>query len=205
MRSIPVFLVALAFLLTPWLALAGPPAGGTRKGVIETKHKRSATLTITAEPRAGVSIDGGFRGHTPLSLDVSPGSKTVVLESPSGQREVRNIRVDQGESLSIHHDFPVAASQDAPGPSGGGASPAGSKTPYLKALKRQGLGVINVSTPIPGRLIVDGNDTLKTTPVTDHEATAGSHRIKVMFATGGESEVDVDVVAGQRSQVTLRP
>lgn len=183
--------VALAFSGGPAL---GQPAG---KATMKRPKKQPATLTVTCSPPAGVTIDGGYRGRTPLTLKLDPGTRQVVLETAQGQREERTITIQRGDSLTISHRFSQGDADSVQVGAGG------SKTPYLEALKRQNLGVLVVSADPPGRLFLDGNDARRMTPVNDLEATAGTHTLKIQFVTGGDKELTVEVRAGERTQVKI--
>ena len=131
MRSVTGCMAALVALLFAFSALARSP----RKGTIKIPRKAPATLSITSDPPAGVTIDGGYRGRTPLNLKINPGTRRVVLETMDGRREVRTVDARPGAALSISHTFPSPAA--AAGKRGSSAVETDDGTPYLEALERQ--------------------------------------------------------------------
>lgn len=193
MRWLLCSLIGLALAVTGGPSF-GQPGG---KAMMKRPKKQPATLTVTSSPPAGVTIDGGYRGRTPLTLKLDPGTRHVVLETQQGQREERTITIERGGSLTISHRFSQGDADAVRVDSGG------SQTPYLKALERQNLGVLVVSATPPGRLFLDGNDVRRMTPVSDLEATAGTHALKIEFVTGGEKELQVEVRAGERTHVKI--
>ena len=84
MRCALTSLVGLLALGLTLPALAGPPRTGTSKQVT----KRPATLSITSDPTAGVTIGRKYRGRTPLKLKVEYGEDTREEELEALTEEI---------------------------------------------------------------------------------------------------------------------
>ena len=66
-------------------------------------------LNVTTRPAgAAVSVDGRYRGKTPLDIDLAPGSKVEVIVTKPGYTSVsRTISVESRRSRSLHLDLEV--------------------------------------------------------------------------------------------------
>jgi serine/threonine protein kinase len=68
-----------------------PPSGGT--------------LQITSAPESSVSVDDKLLGVTPLSLDVSAGSHSLMLTSPDGLRWRGRVEIEPGRTTAINRNL----------------------------------------------------------------------------------------------------
>jgi len=67
---------------------------------------RVGYLTADARPWAAVLLDGHEVERTPLSrFPVPVGSHELVLRGPDGQREVRELHVNEGQVVTVQADF----------------------------------------------------------------------------------------------------
>ncbi len=180
--------VAIVTLLAPGIVQADPPAGLPAKNLKSSRSKRADQPV----------------GSTPLGpLEVTAGDHTIVLTEPrSGASHTARIYVQAGQAAAVRHSFRVSGNQAG---AGSDESDDYQGTAYLKALERQGIGLLNVTADPVGRVFIDDIDLVQTTPLVDHEVPAGQHEITVRFLTGGEGERDVVIRAGASHSLHFRP
>lgn len=184
-------------------APAAPPAAAAPAG----------RLVITSTPpRANVTVDGRWRGRTPLTIErlalgphglrvVAPGfavtkeDVTLTASAPSRTVALRLQRAPGGAQANAGRPGAAGAAGRAPGgaakPVERGGAPAASF-----------LGSIYVdSRPRGARILIDGRAS-GTTPARIPEVSIGSHVVRLELADHRAWTVSTRVAAGEETRVT---
>jgi hypothetical protein len=169
-RGVPAWLTLVGMLATGG---AGYLAAALVRPMTPATSPSPATATLLVEtvpPGARVSIDGTPRGEAPLRIDLSPGTRRVAVESPTGRREAE-VQLRAGATVERFYDFTaVAASQTT--------------------------GSLEVQTQPPGARVVVAGEPRGTTPVTVQNLAPGLH--DVLISAGGRSVTQrVNIAAGR--------
>ena len=90
-----------------WRRTVTTVAGGAQEFGDIRLLEADSLLTVTTSPaRAAVSIDGRYRGQTPIDVDLAPGTKYVVNVTKSGFASAsRTVHLASRQSQSIHLDL----------------------------------------------------------------------------------------------------
>lgn len=187
---------------TPGPAARRPSAPAPRPAApAETRSAPSAAsrgvVTIrSTPPGAGVTINGVWRGRTPLKLDALPfGAYAVRLVQP-GYTVAR-------EEFTLSASSPSRTMTVTLRPaSGSAATPSRGASPPPGAQEGVGSGSIYVdSRPRGARVFVDGRD-VGETPLRLGDVTAGSHTVRLELADHRTWTSSRYVLAGQETRVT---
>jgi hypothetical protein len=169
----------------PATASARPPAS---RGAAAT----AGTMTVrSSPPRAGVTVNGTWRGRTPLTLDrLRFGAYTVRVVQPgfaTAREEVRLSAADPSKTVSVR-----LRRNSAPAPS---AAAAGSAETAL-------VGSLYVdSRPRGARVMLDGRP-VGTTPTRINDVKIGSHVVRLELADHRLWAISTSVTAGRETPVT---
>ena len=196
---------------TPKTATEPPPVPGdvpdteaavTPKAPAPAPAEESARLTVISTPtRAGVTVNGRWRGRTPLTLDTLRfGSYTVRVVQPgftdSKDEVVLNSR-QPSRTLSVHlQPASTRTSSASPPAARSAASPPkeGSSSGYA--------GTIYVdSRPRGAKVLIDGK-MMGTTPASIPGIPIGSHVIRLELEDHRAWTSSTRVSAGEQSRVT---
>jgi len=179
----------------PDAAAARPPAPAA--------NSQSARLTVISTPkRAAVTVNGRWRGRTPLTLDsLRYGSYTVKVVqpgfTPSNEEVVLNARQPM-RTLSVHLQ-PVSARAPSTRSSG---SPASSGTAGRESDSSSYSGTIYVdSRPRGAKVMIDGK-AMGTTPASIPNIPIGSHVVRLELADHRTWTTSTRVAAGEQARVT---
>ncbi len=166
------------------------------------RHQRSAAkagrVVVSSNPRgAAVTVDGKWRGRTPLTLDDLPfGSHEIRVVQPGYATETERVALSSGtpsRTLSFKLQKTAAAARTAPAPEPQETAKPGSAT---------GMGSIYVdSRPRGARVLLDGQD-IGTTPMRIPDVKVGPRVIKLQLADHRDWTSSTRVVSGQESRVT---
>lgn len=91
----------------PWRATLSVPVGKTHEQPLVTLLPADAVLSITTRPPgAGITIDGKYRGHTPLDAEVPPGREQSVQVFLDGYHPVqRKVTLASGQQSALALDL----------------------------------------------------------------------------------------------------
>jgi len=91
----------------PWRRSLTTVAGSTNELTnIRLDEADGLLIMTTRPPGAAVSIDGRYRGKTPIDVDLAPGASYAVIVTKPGFASVsRTIRVGSRQSQSLHLDL----------------------------------------------------------------------------------------------------
>ena len=158
----------------------------------------TGSLEVRSTPsKAGVTLDGTWRGRTPLTIeDVSLGQHVVRVVEPgyaTAREEVTLSERTPSRELSFTlQRAPTAPPRRSPP----GASKPASPTPQSYT------GAIYVdSRPRGAQVLVDGK-LMGTTPVRIPEIRIGSHVVRLRLADHRDWTTSTRVTSGQESRVT---
>jgi hypothetical protein len=168
-----------------------PPAPSRVEGLAKTGH-----LVVKSTPsRAGVTVNGTWRGRTPLTLDALPlGSYVVRVVQPGFQvarEEVTLSARDASRTIDARLDRNGRAPAPAPAtPASRGTSPAAST------------GLLYVdSRPRGATVLIDGKRAGQT-PLNLSEVPVGEHVVRIEMAGKKTWTATSLVTAGKTSRVT---
>jgi hypothetical protein len=177
---------------------ATPPPVPTDAPAAAAPRRPAATtgrVVVESIPsRAGVMVNGRWRGRTPLAIEQLPfGQYTVRVVQPGYLTAEQDLRLSAGdpiETLSVRL-------QRQPPPARTAASPAPAPAP------RGGFtGTIFVdSRPRGARIFVD-NKPVGTTPLSLPEVPVGTHVVRLELADHRAWSVSTRVTSGQTARVT---
>ncbi|QDA31598.1 PEGA domain-containing protein [Thermococcus indicus] len=138
-----------------------------------TLSKEPGTLKITSEPSgAKVYIGGDYKGTTPLTLNLAPGTYDVKLTMKDYEDYTTTVTLSPGETKS------------------------------LSATLKPAYGYLSVeSDPSGAEVYVDGNY-IGTTPITDYKLSPGEHSIRIKKDGYEEYTKTVSVEAGKSVSVS---
>jgi hypothetical protein len=155
-------------------------------------------LVIESIPsRAGVTVNGAWRGRTPLKVEKLPfGKYAVRIVQPgyaAARQDVALSPSDPAETVSVTLQRQAASPAPRPAPR---PSPAVSETPESFS------GTIFVdSRPRGARVFVDGR-AVGTTPLSLPEVPIGSHVVRLELPEHRSWSSSTRVAAGQTARVT---
>jgi hypothetical protein len=190
---------------------APPPAPAARETLAKTGH-----LVVKSTPsRAGVTVNGKWRGRTPLTLDALPFGQYVVRVVQNGFRVAREDVTlsarDASHTINAHLERTGRPStlrepQGRPEPSRGatglkaGAAPA---TPPSRGASPGGFtGLLYVdSRPRGANVLLDGKN-VGQTPLNLSEVPIGSHVVRIEMAGKKTWTSTARVAAGKKTPVT---
>ncbi len=91
----------------PWRSTIRVVASQALTAPAPTLEPVDGWLTLTSEPAgARVSVDGNYRGVTPLELEMAPGSAHEISASLGGYRSAhRNVDIASGKTTEVHLDL----------------------------------------------------------------------------------------------------
>jgi len=110
----------------PYTKTVNVPPGGTVRMAAKLEKKPAAgTLQVNSEPPgASVYVDGTYRGTTPLTLTLPPGTHTVEVRKEGYQPVKRTIEVAPGEEKRITLTLPAVPQGTRPKTTSESAGPA---------------------------------------------------------------------------------
>ena len=132
-----------------------------------------ATLKITSEPSgAKVYVNGTYKGVTPLTLNLTPGTYTIKL------------------SKEDHEDYTTTVTLSA------------EETKTISATLEPAYGFLSVdSTPSDAEIYVDGSY-VGTTPLEDYKLSPGEHEVKIKKDGYKEYTKTVTITAGEKKTLS---
>jgi hypothetical protein len=165
------------------------PAGG---GPAATRGRIEVRSTPAG---ASVTVNGRWRGRTPLTLDNLPFGPYTV-------RVVRTGFLVAREDFSLSARQPVRTMSAQLRPSAAPPEPRQSSTPPASAAQAAGVGAIYVdSRPRGARVFIDDR-AIGVTPVRLGDVAAGSHRVRLELQDHRTWTSTTPVVAGREARVT---
>jgi hypothetical protein len=178
------------------------PTAGNEAAPATPPAQRTGRIVVRSTPsKAGVTVNGTWRGRTPLTLDeltFGPYVVRVVAEGYEvGREEFRLSATDPSRTISMRLERrPVPrgrAAQPAPAPSRPAAPTAAAKG-YV--------GTVFVdSRPQGAKVYIDGKES-GTTPVRIPEVPIGSHVVRLELPDHSGWTKPIRVTAGQEVRVT---
>jgi len=181
----------------------GADTAAVRKPSASASANKSARLTIISTPtRAVVTINGRWRGRTPLTLDTLPfGSYTVRVVQPGFTPSNEDVVLSARQSmrtLSVHLQ-PLSVR----GPSAPAARPAEHPANSARESASSGYaGTIFVdSRPRGAKVIIDGKP-MGTTPASIPGIPIGSHVVRLELEDHRVWTTSTSVSAGEQARVT---
>ena len=192
-------------------AIAPPAASATRAPsaappAAAPPAATRATLTVHSTPKnAPVTIDGKWRGRTPLTLDDLPfGTYTVRIVQPGykvAKEVVTLTKAQPSRTVTLELERPVVAAAPpkpaatAPKPAGAGAT-RGAAT----SVERYSGSVFVASNPPGAHVFVDGR-AFGTAPARIPEIPIGSHVVRLELPDHRAWTTSIRVAAGQETRV----
>ncbi len=183
------------------------PAGASPMGSNGGAHN-SARLTVLSTPsRAGVTVNGKWRGRTPLTLDTLPlGAYNVRVVQPgfvSSNEDLVLTSRQPMKTVSVRLQ-PVSAKTTAPSTPATSQRPAASAhTPAVHEVTPGSYaGTIYVdSRPRGATVLIDGKP-MGTTPASIPGIPIGSHVVRLELADHHAWTTSTSVAAGEQARVT---
>ncbi len=166
----------------------------------------SARLTVLSTPsRAGVTVNGKWRGRTPITLDALPlGTYTVRVVQPgfaSSNEDVTLTTRQPMRTVSVRLQ-PVSAHTATPAPAAGRSAANGRTAPPREPAQQTYAGSIFVdSRPRGATILIDGKPA-GTTPASIPEIPIGSHVVRLELADHRAWTTSTRVTAGEQVRVT---
>jgi hypothetical protein len=192
-------------------ATAPPPVPGdapaTGKAAPAPRPTR-ATLTVESTPKnAAVTVNGKWRGRTPLTIDdLAFGTHTLRIVQPGyavARQVVTLTKSEPSRTLSFRLQRPGAAAAASPQPPAP-RSPAVStpRNPSATTTRDKFSGSLFVASNPPGaRVFVDGRP-FGTAPARIPEIPIGSHVVRLELPDHRIWSTSTRVAAGQETRVT---
>lgn len=167
----------------------------------------TARLTVLSTPsRAGVTVNGKWRGRTPLTLDALPlGKYTVRVIQPgfvASNEDVTFTARQPMRTVSVRLQ-PVSARSATPATGNAAQSPASGRASAPRTATRQGYtGTIFVdSRPRGATVLIDGKS-MGTTPASIPDVPIGSHVVRLELTDHRAWTTSTRVTAGEQARVT---
>nr|MBA3640861.1 PEGA domain-containing protein [Acidobacteriota bacterium] len=172
-----------------------PPAAAK-----EAPAARTGRVVVSSSPRgAGVTVNGRWRGRTPLTLDDLPfGSVDVRVVQPGYATQTERVTLSSATSsrtLSFKLQRSAAAAPTRPAP-----ARAAPRTEKTKPVSFTGSIYVD-SRPRGARVLLDGKD-IGTTPMRIPDVRIGSHIIRLQLDDHSDWTSSTRVVSGEESRVT---
>lgn len=146
-------------------------AEGEKKSVVLQLEPAPAKLSLTAPNNARVFIDDRDEGEK-RQFELAAGEHTLKVVLPGHQSFDRKVSLAPGEDRTIEAK--------------------------LTAIKKSAAGSLSVSCVPWCRVIIDGKDIGKVSPIVDFPIAAGSHKLRLEHTpTGRSKEVALTVKPGQ--------
>ena len=169
---------------------APAPAAGATTGTVEVRSTPSG---------AGVTVDGAWRGRTPLNLEkLTLGRHTIRVVQPGYETAREEVTLSSqlpARELSFRLRRPAA-----PVPAARRAAvPPPSQAPGRAAVYTGSIYVD--SRPRGARVLVDGKF-IGTTPVRIPDMAVGSHVVRLQLADHRDWTTSTRVISGEESRVT---
>jgi serine/threonine protein kinase len=197
------------------------PRAGEGRAASAPRPASTGTLVIRSTPvGAGVTLNGRWRGRTPLTLDalpfrrydvrvVQPGyaaaAETIVLSADAPARSLALQLVRQGAGTAARPVAPAESAAAPPGPTTRPTPPAATTRP---AAPREAprptvfTGSIYVdSRPRGARVTIDGKP-VGVTPLRVPDVRIGTHVVRLELADHRWWSTTTRVTAGQEQRVT---
>jgi hypothetical protein len=166
----------------------------------------TARLTVLSAPtRAGVTINGKWRGRTPLTLDALPlGKYTVRVVQPgfvASNEDVSLTTRQPMRTVSVRLQ-PVSARSSEATPGSTRSAANGRTTPPRESAAQSYAGTIFVdSRPRGATILIDGK-AVGTTPASIPDIPIGSHVVRLELADHRAWTTSTRVTAGEQARVT---
>jgi serine/threonine protein kinase len=166
----------------------------------------TARLTVLSTPsRAGVTINGKWRGRTPLTLDALPlGKYTVRVVQPgfvASNEDVSLTTRQPMRTVSVHLQS-ASARSSAPASGSTRSTANGRTTPPREPAAQSYAGTIYVdSRPRGATVLIDGK-AVGTTPASIPDIPIGSHVVRLELADHRAWTTSTRVTAGEQARVT---
>ncbi len=195
--------------LSPVLVKISPGAVSSPAATTPSSPSTSSSLQITTTPDgAAVSVDGGSRGATPLTVSgLAAGSHTVSLTKAGytdyqgtltltgGQTTLLNIKLVAAQGSPTASQTTTPSGTTLPAPAG--------TVPATVSQPPSGPGTLTVrSVPEGANVYVDGEN-VGTTPVRLPNVMPGSHRLLLTLQGYGDISRTVDIASGSESEVSV--
>jgi hypothetical protein len=185
-----------------------PPAAAPSRASTPEPVATTARLTVLSTPsRAGVTVNGKWRGRTPLTLDALPfGKYTVRVVQPGFAASNEDVALTKGQpmrtvSVRLQAVNPRAASP-APSTSAARSTPTVRPTPSRASASPGYAGTIFVdSRPRGATVLIDGK-AVGTTPASIPDIPIGSHVVRLELADHRAWTTSTRVTAGEQTRVT---
>ena len=185
-----------------------PADSPSRAQPVDGSAATTGRILVRSTPAgAGVTVNGRWRGRTPLSLDKLPFGRYAVRVVQPGYAVAREDFTLTGEEASrtlavkLQRERPSATTARGgtrPAPQGGAARPA----PAERNDPESFTGSIYVdSRPRGARVFVDGR-AVGTTPLSVPDIPIGSHVVRLELANHRPWTASTRVSAGQQERVT---
>jgi serine/threonine-protein kinase len=185
---------------TPAPSATPPPAPRTEPPPAKPAPEKITTgsVAIRSSPSgAGVTIDGKWRGRTPLTIKDIPFGAHVVRVVQSGyQAEREDVRLS---AATPSHELSFSLQRNAPPPPRSTSRPTAAPP---SSPSRSYAGSIYVdSRPRGARVLVDGKF-MGTTPMRIPDVPIGSHVVRLQLEDHRDWTTSTRVTATQESRVT---
>ena len=168
----------------------------------------TARLTVLSTPsRAGVTVNGKWRGRTPLTLDSLPfGKYTVRVVQPGFSASNEDVALTKGQpmrTVSVRLQAANArAASPAPSTSVARSAPNVRPAPSRESASPGYAGTIFVdSRPRGATVLIDGK-AVGTTPASIPDIRIGSHVVRLELADHRAWTTSTRVTAGEQTRVT---
>jgi hypothetical protein len=166
----------------------------------------TARLTVLSTPsRAGVTINGKWRGRTPLTLDALPmGKYTIRVVQPGFNASNEDVTLSTRQpmrTVSVRLQ-PVNARTATPPPAPSRSSASGRTTSSRETATPAYAGTIYVdSRPRGATILLDGKS-VGTTPASIPDVPVGSHVVRLELTDHRAWTTSTRVTAGEQTRVT---
>jgi hypothetical protein len=184
----------------PPSAAATPPAAAPPvPNETATPAATRGRLVVTSIPnRAGVTLNGNWRGRTPLTLDNLPLGRYVVRVVQPGYRvERRDVSLSASDAS---HEFAAQLTRTAatPAPASRGTSPK----PSAKPVPETFTGTLFVDSRPRGATVFLDDRSIGKTPLSLPDVSIGTHIVRLELAGKKPWTTTTRIVAGQTARVT---
>ena len=153
----------------------------------------------TTPPGALIFLDDKEVGRSPRVLEKLPatGQHHLRLQKKGYQNFTATIVYDGNDrkkvSVTLSRQESTAATP----------APRTGTRRHQKTTASSGTGYLVINARPWGKVVIDGKDTGKTTPLLSYPVPAGRHRVTILFNGGGSATRTVDVVADRKHKVIV--